>query len=167
MRPWITPTAIAHAQILLDSFRYWLGRELLPCRSTPPEEAQQLFLAPFAVLSHGTEPDPILNYGNQTALQLWEMRWANFTQMPSRLTAEPDLQEVRSQLLAVVSQQGYVADYEGVRVSQTGQRFLIQQVTIWKVLDAQGQPCGQAATFDRWQLLPPTSKRNELGTSQA
>ncbi|MDH5580197.1 MAG: MEKHLA domain-containing protein, partial [Betaproteobacteria bacterium] len=80
---------------MLDSFRYWTGRELL-IRSGPVEDhAQALFDAPFVVVSHGTEPDPILNYGNQAALDLWEMTWEQLTRTPSRHTAEPVHREER------------------------------------------------------------------------
>jgi hypothetical protein len=151
--PWLTSDVIAHVQLLLDSFQHWSGQDLLMGRQDPLADAQQLFVAPYVVLSHGVESDPVINYGNQTALQLWEMDWADFTQMPSRLTAEPDLRTQRSQLLAQAAQQGYLTDYEGVRVSQTGQRFLIQQATIWQLRTPDGQVRGQAATFDHWQRL--------------
>jgi len=32
-----------------------------------------MFEAPFVLISHGTEDDPILNYGNRVALWLWQM----------------------------------------------------------------------------------------------
>jgi hypothetical protein len=155
--PWQTAATILHTQSLLASFHHWFGRELLPDRNTDPAiAARQLFCAPFAVLSHGTEPDPILNYGNQTALDLWEMGWSEFAQMPSRLTAEPDLREGRSQLLAQAAQQGYLTDYKGVRISKTGRRFLIERAIIWRVFDRAGTVCGQAATFDLWQPIAST-----------
>ncbi len=152
--PWKSPEVVCHTQWLLNSFRHWFGRDLLPDQSAAPETAaHQLFFATFAMLSHGTEPDPVLNYGNQTALNLWEMEWPDFTQMPSRLTAELDLREGRSQLLAAAAQQGYLMGYEGVRISETGQRFLIKQATIWRVFDVKGHVCGQAATFEHWKPL--------------
>ena len=54
---------------------------------------------PFVVASHGLQDDPILNYGNQVALDLWEMNWEQFTQTPSRLTAEPVNREERARML--------------------------------------------------------------------
>jgi MEKHLA domain len=149
---WEHPAAIAHAQVLLYSFRQWFNRDLLHCDS-PEQAAQTLYFAPFALLSHGCEPDPILNYGNQTALTLWEMNWQEFTAMPSRLTAEPELREGRSHLLAQAKQQGYLTNYEGIRISSTGRRFLIRKATIWRVFDEVGQVTGQAATFRDWQML--------------
>lgn len=152
--PWKSPAVIHHTQCLLDSYRHWFSQDLLAAPSPDPETAaRQLFFAAFVVLSHGTQADPILNYGNQTALNLWEMQWPDFTEMPSRLTAEPNLREVRSQLLATAAQQGYLTDYAGVRISKTGQRFFIRNATIWRVLDDEGNSCGQAATFENWEPL--------------
>jgi hypothetical protein len=161
LHPWKFPAAIYHTQCLLNSYRYWFRQDLLAPSPDPEALAHQLFFAPFVVLSHGTEADPILNYGNQTALNLWEMAWPDFTQMPSRLTAEPDLREVRSQLLATAAQQGYLTGYKGVRISKTGQRFFIQNATIWKVLDDEDNFCGQAATFESWShsISPSSSKK--------
>jgi MEKHLA domain len=151
--PWQHPKAIAHAQTLLYSFHQWFDRDLLDSQS-PDRVAEALYLAPFALLSHGCEPDPILNYGNQTALTLWEMTWQDFTAMPSRFTAEPEIREERSQLLTQAKQQGYLTDYAGVRISSTGKRFIIRKAIIWRVFDEAGQVSGQAATFDDWEPLP-------------
>jgi MEKHLA domain len=152
LNPWEHPAAITHAQVLLYSFRQWFNQDLLSYDS-PAQVAQALYFAPFAVLSHGCELDPILNYGNQTALTLWEMDWQEFTAMPSRLTAEPEIREGRAHLLAQAKQQGYLTDYEGVRISSTGRRFLICKATIWRVFDKDGQIQGQAATFNQWESL--------------
>lgn len=87
--PWRDHNWIAHTQILLDSFRHYVGRELIARTGQPDDDARAVFEAPFVVVSHGTQDDPILNYGNQTALTLWEMDIPTLTSMPSRLTAEP------------------------------------------------------------------------------
>jgi hypothetical protein len=144
--PWEHPSIIQHSQNLLSSFQHWTGRSLLPDGLA----AIDLFAAPFVVVSHGTEADPILNYGNRLALELWEMDWETFTQTPSRCTAEPIAQADRDRLLAEAQTNGYIQNYSGVRISRSGRRFWIKQVTLWTVLDAHNQPCGQAATFDRW-----------------
>lgn len=67
---WTFPSVIAWSQQLLDSFHHWTSRDLLIRSGSIEDQAQALFAAPFVVVSHGTEPDPILNYGNQTALDL-------------------------------------------------------------------------------------------------
>ena len=82
------PLLIEYIQRLLDSYRHWTGRELVQAGKSPEERVEALFYQPFVVLSHGTQEDPVLNYGNQAALALWEMTWEEFTSMPSSLTAE-------------------------------------------------------------------------------
>jgi len=73
--------------------------------------------------------------------------------MPSRWTAEAPNRAERAQLLAEVTARGFIDDYSGMRIAQTGQRFLIEQATVWNLMDDEGQPCGQAATFREWRSL--------------
>ena len=149
----MTPELITHIQRLLDSHRRFTGRELIERGGDPAEEAERLHHAPFVVASHGTEADPVLNYGNLRALELWEMEWARFTATPSRYTAEAPRREERARLLEAVRRDGYIDDYSGVRISSTGRRFRIERATVWNVVDESGNPIGQAATFDRWEYL--------------
>jgi len=124
---------------MLDSYECFLGVRLC--------EPGELFAARCIVLAHGTQAPPILFYGNQAALQLWEMSWQELTAMPSFRTAEPDLRQDRARLLEDVQRQGFSTDYSGVRVSSSGRRFQITDATVWNILDADGLPIGQAATF--------------------
>jgi len=105
------------------------------------------------VASHGREQDPILNYGNQIALDLWQMNWQDFITTPSRLTAEPINQEERQKILSKVTQDGFIDNYQGVRISSTGRRFAIEKAIIWNLVDGDNRPCGQAATFSHWSFL--------------
>lgn len=147
------PPQIAHATLLLDSFARAVGRELVPRDGPPDVQAERLYRAPFVVVSHGTEADPVLNYGNRAALELWEMDVATLVKTPSRLTAEPIHREERERLLARTRREGYVDDYSGIRISGTGRRFRIERAIVWNVVDAAGIHRGQAATFDRWTPL--------------
>ena len=142
-----------HVQLLLDSFARLLGRELISRQGSAEAQAERLFQAPFVVVSHGTEADPILNYGNAAALALWEMDLATLTRTPSRLTAEPVHRDERARLLERTRRDGYVDDYAGIRISSTGRRFRIEQAIVWNLVDAAGIHRGQAATFDRWTPL--------------
>ncbi|MBD2485686.1 MEKHLA domain-containing protein [Planktothrix sp. FACHB-1365] len=151
--PWKQDTIILHTQRLLRSYQYWTGETLLDLQGTPEAIAEALFYAPFVLVSHGIEPDPIFNYGNQKALELWELTWEKLTQMPSRKTAEPMEQEARNHLLAETKAKGFLRDYKGVRISNSGRRFFIQDVLIWNVLDEQNQRCGQAAVFSKYTFL--------------
>lgn len=152
--PWESAEWIEHTQLLLDSFKRWLGRDLVERSGSEAEQARTLFHAPFVVVSHGTQSDPILNYGNQVALELWEMDVKTLTQTPSRLTAEPMHRDERAQLLARTSRNGYADDYQGIRVSSSGRRFRIYEAIVWNLLDASETYRGQAATFARWEYLP-------------
>jgi hypothetical protein len=158
---WQEPQIIDWSEILLTSYQKLLGKELIECSGSRSLEvpaklstpAQLLYTAPFVVVSHGIQSDPVLNYGNQVALDLWEMDWAMFTKTPSRSTAEPVNQEARQVVMSQVQQQGFMANYRGVRISSSGRRFEIDRATIWNLTDSQGQLCGQAATFASWQYL--------------
>ncbi|NJD52004.1 MAG: MEKHLA domain-containing protein [Candidatus Methanoperedens sp.] len=143
---------IKHVNRLLQSYLRWTGQELIP-PGRPQERARALFYQPFVVLSHGIQADPVLNYGNQAALDLWEMTWEEFIKMPSRLTAEPVNREDRERLLEEVRRNGYIDTYRGVRISGTGRRFLIERGTVWNIVDENNKYAGQAATFSRWTYL--------------
>ncbi|MBP1994228.1 MEKHLA domain-containing protein [Paenibacillus eucommiae] len=144
--------AEAHARLLVNSYRRWVGQELI--HLTPGLSlAEQIDESPVIVLSHGTEADPVLYYGNYAALKLWEMDWQQFTSTPSRLTAEPMEREDRVRFLAQVTQYGYVSNYTGIRISSTGRRFYIKQATVWNLVDEAGLYQGQAATFSQYEDL--------------
>lgn len=139
--------------ILRRSLQVCAGRDLVDGGLADVEAAEQVFKAPFVVLSHNAEPDPILTYGNLQAMRLFGMSWEQLTVTPSRFTAEaPDRQE-RARLLAEVAAKGFIDDYSGVRKSFDGKRFQIQRATVWNLVDLQGVYCGQAATFGDWIVL--------------
>ena len=149
----LTSDIILHNTRMLNSFNKWISRELIIRNSSPEKDAEVLFEAPFAVVSHGTESDPIFKYGNRKALELFEMSWEEFTQMLSRNSAEPMEQVQRQRFMEQVTRDGFVNNYEGVRISKTGRLFLVKNAVVWNVLDKNGAYSGQAATFDNWQYL--------------
>ena len=140
---------------LLDSYALWLERELIDRNGSIDDQSVRLFLAPFVVVSHADSEDPILNYGNRQALDLWEMTWPEFTATPSRLTAEPVNRDERARTLQRVAAHGFVTDYRGVRISRTGRRFLVERATVWNVVDEGGNRRGQAAAFSQRTPLEP------------
>ena len=142
-----------HAELLISSFHRLTQRHLIDHGLTGKQRYQALFQAPFAVVSHNTSEDPIFNYANETALKLFEMPWEVFTQLPSRKSAEPINREERRRLLAQVNQDGYFDDYKGVRISANGQRFRIEQATIWNLIDESDSYRGQAAVIYKWTML--------------
>lgn len=150
---WKTDAVIAHTSCLARSLKHWTGRQLLPGISDPVQISAAIFEAPFVLVSHGTEADPILNYGNRSALTLWEMTWEELTRTPSRLTAEAPNRAERARLLEAVTRRGFIDDYSGVRISKSGRRFRIERATVWNLISEEGKPGGQAALFDQYSFL--------------
>ncbi|MDJ0693595.1 MEKHLA domain-containing protein [Mastigocoleus sp. MO_188.B34] len=144
--PWEQDAIIRHIQLVLQSYKHWTGNDLVNMSDSPEEIAQQIFEAPFALVSHGTEADPIFNYGNRKALTTWELSWEEFTKMPSRQSAEEVVQEERDRLLQETEAKGF-SNFSGVRISSTGKRFHIKNGIIWNLVDEQNQYCGQAAIY--------------------
>ena len=150
---WADPAIVEWSQLLLNSFRHWTGRDLLERVGDQDYQAHALFQSPFAVVSHGIEEDPLLNYGNQVTLELWELTREQLVKTPSRLTAEPVNRAEREWMLEQARTSGYLDTYRGVRITSTGRRFLVENALIWNVMDAGGQRVGQAATFAQWTWL--------------
>jgi hypothetical protein len=144
---------VNHTLCLARSFKKWTGRDLFQGNFSANELAQKIFDAPFVVVSHGIQADPVLNYGNRPALTLWEMSWEDFTRTPSRLTAEAPNREERARLLEAVTSKGFSDNYAGVRISKNGRRFRISRAIVWNLTTEGGECCGQAATFSEWKFL--------------
>jgi MEKHLA domain len=163
---WEYPEVIAYSQLLGASYMQWTGKPLLPgIDSDDAGFAKALYEAPFPLVSHGTEADPVFRYANRAALDLWQTDWEAFTSMPSRKSAQADyaIQSNRSQLLKRALEGGYVDDYSGIRISTQGQRFTIDDTTLWNVVDADGVRHGQAARIGRWtQITPEADRANGL-----
>ncbi|MCW3784358.1 MEKHLA domain-containing protein [Defluviimonas salinarum] len=152
--PFRRPEVAAYSALLVDSFRRLTGRDLVP-GLVGPALAEALFRLPDPIVAHGTEADPVFCYANATALALWELDWARFTRLPSRHSAEADpaIQGDRSRLLAAALEKGWIDDYEGIRISATGQRFRIARTVLWNVVDRDGVRHGQAALIGSWHML--------------
>ena len=119
----------------------------------PRQAARAVFFAPFAVVSHDSAADPVFNYANKTALDLFGMTWEEFTSLPSRRSAEIPERAERARLLAEVRSKGFIGNYTGVRISKSGRRFRIANATVWNLADEDGTPRGQAAMFAKWEPL--------------
>lgn len=144
---------LSHCQLLARSYFKLTGKLLGNLPIDDPDLGQKFHEGNFIVVSHGTEDDPVFNYGNIQALNLFEMDWDSFTQLPSRKSAEQPNREERAKLLAEVTRNGFIDDYSGIRIASSGQRFVIRNALVWNVTDDEGQYLGQAATFDQWEYL--------------
>ncbi len=152
-KPWLQHGWLEQSQNILDSYFRLLGHHLIDRQGTPAEQAKALYGASFVVVSHGTQADPLLNYANAIALDLWKISIPKLLETPSRMTAETMHRDERARLLARTTRDGYVDDYSGIRIATDGQRFQIHEATVWNLADHNGNYVGQAATFDRWTLL--------------
>jgi len=139
-----------HIALLSQSFQHLLGYPLLP---DTDNLAERLYNAPFVLLSHNTDSDPIFNYANAQGLQLFELNWQQLITLPSRASAEPINQAARAELMHQVTTRGFITDYQGVRISSTGKRFAIRNAIVWNLIDSSGVYQGQAACFSDWTVL--------------
>ncbi|MSP26906.1 MAG: MEKHLA domain-containing protein [Methylococcales bacterium] len=138
-----------HIELITHSFQHLLGYPLL---SDTDNIAERLYHAPFVLLSHNTDADPIFNYANAQGLQLFELNWQQLITLPSRVSAEPINQAARAELMHQVTTQGFITDYQGVRISKTGKRFAITNAIVWNLTDSNGVYQGQAAYFSDWTV---------------
>ncbi len=141
-----------HTALLVDSYQHWMANDLLPGLNDG-NRVSALFSASFALLSHNTAAVPVFNYANRSALELFEMNWADFTCLQSRHSAEAENREQRQVLLSRVTEKGFIDHYSGIRISASGRRFRIEEAIIWNIIDKKGVYRGQAALFDKWTRL--------------
>jgi MEKHLA domain len=148
MTPKTTIPALAASATFFDlltaSYHRLLGSPLCEANRSP----EWLYLdAPFAVLAHNADPDPRFIYANGCAQQWFGYSWGEFTQLPSRLSAEAPEQTERNTLLASVTAKGFVTGYTGRRITKSGARFWVQDGVIWQLQREDGTAAGQAAMF--------------------
>ncbi|HET7210559.1 MAG TPA: MEKHLA domain-containing protein [Methyloceanibacter sp.] len=138
----------AFFDLLTGSYARLVGAPLVP----PGKDASWLYReAPFVVLAHGTDPDPLFIYANKCAQACFEYSWDEFLALPSRLSAEPIDRAERQRLLDQVARTGFLSGYRGIRVAKSGRRFLIEDGVVWELIDRAGTRHGQAATFRSWR----------------
>jgi len=130
-------------RLLEASYRTVVGRDLRV------DAGGDLYDAPAALLMHGNEVDPVFCYANRTAQALFGLTWDEFVRLPSRLSAEPLVQAERDRLLAHVRANGFIEDYQGVRIAKDGRGFRISGAVVWMVVVG-GTTYGQGALFREW-----------------
>lgn len=139
------PAARARIALIAQSYAQLVGQPLVAETRDPVAD---LWTAPRVIVAHDTAPDPVFFFGNARALEAFEIALEDFVRLPSRLSAEAPNRAEREAMLARVSRDGFIDDYRGMRISAKGLRFMIEQGTVWNLLDAQGACQGQAATFE-------------------
>lgn len=138
---------------ILDSFAARLGVELLERSADPTKDAAALMDLDAVILSHDAGAEPRFVYANRAAATLWRMPVEELVGMPSRLSAPPERQQDRSQMLTRAARDGVLRGYSGERIAKDGTRFLINDATLWTV-DGYPNGPGQAVVFRDWTYLP-------------
>jgi|688.fasta_scaffold08809_7 hypothetical protein len=138
---------VTRATVILDSFRRCVGRDLIDRSGDAAEDARRLFDLPQAVLAHDTSAAPLLDWANLAAACAFEATPETLLGRPSADTAPADAAADRRALFDVLARQGFVTGYSGVRISLTGRRFIIEDVTVFSLVDEAGHPAGHAAVI--------------------
>ena len=150
--------AAEHAERLLSSFQRLTGKSLIPeglisDGLSGNERYKALYDSEYPVLSHNADADPLLNYSNAKGMEQFEISWDELVKTPSRYTAEPQTQEERNRLLKAVTDNGFIDDYQGVRISAKGNRFMVEDAIVWNVVDEDGVYWGQGAVLYKCRAL--------------
>ena len=148
---------LTRATEILDSFRRRLGRDLVERSGDPAEDARRLFDLPLAILAHDTSPQPLLDWVNRAAAEAFDATPETLLGRPSADTAPADAKAGRRTLFEELATRGFVTGYSGVRISLTGRRFIIDDVTVFEVTDASGRPAGHAAVIVKTRATPPSA----------
>jgi hypothetical protein len=145
------PLDVAFVSLLCGSYERLLGRPLASGAVDGEDIARWLYHdAPFAVLAQDAADDPAFVYANIAAQRRFAYSWEEFSGLPSRLSAPSADRAARNRLMAGVLSDGYVEGYRGLRESGAGQRFWIEDVTIWNLAGTDGTVRGQAAVIPSW-----------------
>jgi hypothetical protein len=124
----------------------------------------------FAVLSHGTQEDPVYNYFNRGAVLTFLYAEDEIYQLPSRYSAPAGaVRSNRQGLMQNVKEQDVMVFPTAIRISKTGQQFQLQGVVLWNVYSSDGVRVGQTALFDRdlIQMLPVPEDESSNDTDTA
>lgn len=133
-------------QAILDSYRRYLGQDLIPRSGDPLLDAAALDSLDAVVLSHDGGEDPRFVYANQAAARTWKTTVEHLVGMPSRLSAPPEQRQARATMLNDARRDGFITGYRGIRVAADGSLFEIEDATLWTVEGFPVRP-GQAVVF--------------------
>lgn len=142
---------ILHSLSVIDSYFRATGKPIFPPEANVEiaSAAKSLFEAPFVLVSHGTEEDPIFNYGNANALKVFEADWEALMRTPSRAVAPEEQLAARAALLDGAGQG--VVELKGlVQQSLKGRMILLKEGISWTLKNLEGETFGQAVLCRDW-----------------
>jgi len=103
--------------------------------------------APYSILVHDTQSDPVYIYVNQRAISCFKYTLEEFLTTPSRLSATESTQDERNHLFDTARKNGIAYNYTGPRVDKYGNIFNINDCIVWEVRKNDGTKIGEAALF--------------------
>jgi hypothetical protein len=153
MEVWMKADVIKHCKLIEKNYKFWTGKELFEAKLTESELSEKMYHAPFVVLSHGTQADPIYNYVNLKAQELWEFTWDEMIKLPSRRSAGTNETAERLELIREGQEKGITFTEKALRESRSGKKFYIKNVVLFNLLGEGGEYAGQCAIYNDWEFV--------------
>ena len=94
----------------------------------PQAVMQRLQGAGIQAVPTGIEHGTVTAVSSNTVVEVTTLR-ADVSRQEARL------REARAEFLHQVARHGFIENYSGVRIAKDGSRFLIEQATVWNVVD--------------------------------
>lgn len=147
---------ISHVSLLDRSLKRLTGRGLYERMKVQPSSPKGIYNTVclnerFVLISHGTEANPIYNFGNVAALQAFMRSWHDLM-IPSAESVVLRSQDetLRNELMQKVTDHGFVEGASGIRVRGDGKFIKLVDAVVWNCYDDDNSTyIGQAAFFDR------------------
>jgi hypothetical protein len=117
-----------------------------PVNITTAEELDQN--TRFGIMSHGVQADPVFNYANLAALELFKYSINDLCKLPSRYSTLPHLEQDRDNTLKEIAKSDYGYIHDGMRQTSEGRVILTSEILYWVVYDDDGTRIGHAAVYD-------------------
>ncbi|TVU59214.1 MEKHLA domain-containing protein [Vibrio atlanticus] len=136
---------VKQVKIISHNYNRIFGKQLYRENNSDLEIFYEVWNSHFAIVSHGTEINPLFNFANKKALEIFELNYLDFIGLPSIQTADALAAEDRIMLLNDVNRHGFVKNYSGIRVSAKGKKFQICDAVIFNLFDFEYNYHGQAA----------------------
>ncbi|MBO9703601.1 MAG: MEKHLA domain-containing protein [Sporocytophaga sp.] len=153
MKIWMNPDTVKHCKLIAKNYKFWTGKELFEEKLHESELSEKMYNAPFVILSHGTQADPIYNYVNLKAQELWEYTWDEMIKLPSRRSAGTNETAQRLELIKEGQEKGITFTEKALRESCSGKKFYIKNVVLFNLLGEGGEYEGQCAIYNDWEFV--------------
>jgi hypothetical protein len=136
-----------------DSLQKLTGKSLLDRMDGVTSIQEVHSCSRYAVLSHGTQQDPIFKYFNDAAFLVFQFSEDEVYKLPSRYSAPGEVRDQRASLVKKVVSEQVKTIPEAIRQMKSGRKIRLKDVLLWNVFDSGGTRVGQTAMFDRESIV--------------